>query len=785
MRSAEPRGNDLVAGRYQVIRRLGAGGMGEVHEALDMRAPGRRVALKVLDAALADDPRVAARFLREAETASAIRHPGVVSIHGVETDPARGPVVVMELLEGTSLDRVLAQRLLGAEEAAALGIEVCEALAAAHACGVVHRDIKPGNLLLLREPCGGASVKVLDFGIASAAGAPALTAPGEFLGTPTFASPEQLAADPAVDARSDVYSLGATLFAAVTGGPPRPHPDAELRSPERIREALARSGAPAPFLRAVEVALAPRPDERHASARAMAAALREALGDGAARLTGRLRALSEPTDIVDAPRTARGRMRRPRSPEETADAGAGAPPRPRSPEETADAGAGAPPRPRGPEETADAGAGAGAPRRSLQAASAPRAAAAVLVLAGALACWAAGKDAPPPALQARRAAAALSSPAVAARERALDGALERTCRSWGRALTARQHDGGGFSGIRQAPPAAWDTAQQLYALLVADRACGGILAEPARRAALGFLHASRGEHGWAGAPTHAGVVQATTVAAAWAALAFAGAGDADGAARALDVLTAAQHADGGFALGAGPGASPASAGYPTVMALWALVEAGQALPASSAARGRAAGEGAAAYLRRALAGDAAPGHAAAVRGVAGLLEQAAWVLWRARAAHPGAEDAGLAAPLAAELIARCSPEPDASAPRSGFTCARRPNDDGSVKLDLRQGAEPIGLSTFWFPWAGLASAALAAEPAALDGPTRGRLASLARWAEAHIAASPELDALEAYVLSEHLLAASVLLEQRRGRASNPSAGAVVFGRGAAASGGQR
>jgi eukaryotic-like serine/threonine-protein kinase len=204
----------VLAGRYRLAKLLGRGGFSEVWQAEDSLL-GRAVAVKVFTAS-AGQADLVARFHREARTVAGLRHPNVVVVFdaGIDGDV---PYVVMELLAGPSLDGVLAMRgplpvelALGYVEQAAAG------LAAAHDAGVVHRDIKPGNLVLDSD----GTLKVVDFGIASLASASmSLTASGVTLGTPAYLSPEQAAGRPA-EPRSDLYALGCVLYALLTGNPP-------------------------------------------------------------------------------------------------------------------------------------------------------------------------------------------------------------------------------------------------------------------------------------------------------------------------------------------------------------------------------------------------------------------------------------------------------------------------------------------------------------------------------------------------------------------------------------
>jgi serine/threonine-protein kinase len=204
----------LVSGRYELVRRIGAGGMATVWKARDT-VLDRAVAVKVVDLAVTDDPALAERLQREAVAAASITHPDVVTVHdaGVADGVA---YVVMTLVEGRDLAAVLAEQgPLPVVDALRLGARVAGALAAVHAAGVVHRDLKPANVLLQGE-----DVTLVDFGIASLDRAQAsLTATGTVIGTAQAMSPEQARGETATPA-SDVYGLGCLLTTALTGTPP-------------------------------------------------------------------------------------------------------------------------------------------------------------------------------------------------------------------------------------------------------------------------------------------------------------------------------------------------------------------------------------------------------------------------------------------------------------------------------------------------------------------------------------------------------------------------------------
>ena len=200
----------LSAGRYRIARELGRGGMASVYLAHDEEL-GRDVAVKYLAEHLSGDDAFRARFVREARLAGRLAHPNIVRVYDVGELEGR-PFIVMEYVPGTSLDRA---GLLSAAGAVDVGIQACAGLQHAHDAGLVHRDVKPANLLLRDDGV----LKIADFGIARASESTRHTQAGTLLGTAAYLAPEQIAGGEA-SAASDIYALGAVLYELLTGRPP-------------------------------------------------------------------------------------------------------------------------------------------------------------------------------------------------------------------------------------------------------------------------------------------------------------------------------------------------------------------------------------------------------------------------------------------------------------------------------------------------------------------------------------------------------------------------------------
>ncbi|WKD36119.1 serine/threonine-protein kinase [Streptomyces xanthophaeus] len=290
----------LLEGRYRLERRLGAGGMGEVWQARDLRLD-REVAVKVISRGVAGDHLLEERFRKEARTAAGLTHPRIVTVHDhgeVEVEGSPVLFLVMELVRGRPLTAVLRDHRSGVDPAAVVrwAVQICEGLAAAHRAGVVHRDIKPANIMV--HGPAEADVTICDFGIARFAEetGTGLTATGAAIGTPTYMSPEQARGDRRIDGRSDLYSLGCMLYELLAGRPPFTGSGLSVLSqhltgePAPIRD--LRPGVPEELERLVLELLAKEPSSRPADAQQVIDRLRK--GAAGARSRSRSRTVADP-----------------------------------------------------------------------------------------------------------------------------------------------------------------------------------------------------------------------------------------------------------------------------------------------------------------------------------------------------------------------------------------------------------------------------------------------------------------------------------------------------------
>jgi eukaryotic-like serine/threonine-protein kinase len=207
----------ILSGRYEIGDRLGAGGMSSVHQATDLILE-RTVAVKILAEHLSDDERFVARFRREALAVAKLIHPNIVQVYDTGIDDGRH-YIVMECVQGRSGAQILQrQGPLDAETTAEVGTQACAGLDYAHRRGIIHRDVKPGNLMIVGGPVGGGelTVKLTDFGIARAVEQTRITQVGSVVGTAAYLSPEQVRGEEATPA-TDVYALGVVLYQFLTG----------------------------------------------------------------------------------------------------------------------------------------------------------------------------------------------------------------------------------------------------------------------------------------------------------------------------------------------------------------------------------------------------------------------------------------------------------------------------------------------------------------------------------------------------------------------------------------
>jgi eukaryotic-like serine/threonine-protein kinase len=250
---------------YRVIERLGGGAMGVVYKAIDTRLD-RPVALKFLPPDLTRDDEARQRLIQEAKAASALDHPNICTVYDVDTTPEGQSFIAMSYYDGETLKRRIGKGPMPVVESLDIAIQVANGLAKAHAAGIIHRDIKPANLMITADGV----VKVVDFGVAKVLDQTGLTQPGMAIGTVAYMSPEQVNGEP-IDGRTDVWSLGATLYEMLAGRPPfeGEHPLAVMKAIDSRQPAglgTLRADLPDEVLRIVEHAMQKSRDQRYGSA---------------------------------------------------------------------------------------------------------------------------------------------------------------------------------------------------------------------------------------------------------------------------------------------------------------------------------------------------------------------------------------------------------------------------------------------------------------------------------------------------------------------------------------
>ncbi len=270
----EPRPGSIVDGKYVVEKVLGEGGMGVVVAATHLGLE-QKVAIKFLANEAMRNKEAVERFQREAKVAAKVKSEHVTRVHDVGTVDGGGPYIVMEYLDGRDLGQILDEdEKLGVGDACEIALQACEALAEVHAAGIVHRDLKPSNLFVTRRADGSPCAKLLDFGISKftvhpddSSVDPALTATATIMGSPSYMSPEQLKSTKEVDARTDVWSLGAVLYEALTGKPAFraetvPQVCAMIASDDPPPPSTLRSSLPSDLEQAILGCLEKKPENR-------------------------------------------------------------------------------------------------------------------------------------------------------------------------------------------------------------------------------------------------------------------------------------------------------------------------------------------------------------------------------------------------------------------------------------------------------------------------------------------------------------------------------------------
>jgi serine/threonine protein kinase len=296
MRASMLTAGDILDGRYQISALIAAGGMGQVFRARRIRL-GDDVAIKVIRHTAGDDPELHERFISEGRTCAALRHPSIVSVLDVGIDREAGPFLVMEFLNGPSLSQEIAAGPLPLDKVCRITTDLASALDLAHSRGLVHRDLKPGNIVAHRYDTGDVVYKIVDFGIGimrnTSDATTRMDVTGRIMGTLAYASPEQLSGE-TVDGRSDIYSFGVVVFEMLTGRPPFVDSDGRTLLTKQLlatppRPSDLRTGLDAHVDEVVLKALAKEPDGRWNTATAFAraiAGLQSPTGEGDALPAG-------------------------------------------------------------------------------------------------------------------------------------------------------------------------------------------------------------------------------------------------------------------------------------------------------------------------------------------------------------------------------------------------------------------------------------------------------------------------------------------------------------------
>jgi len=271
--------SDAPFGPFQILGKLGEGTMGTVYRAFDPNLE-RQLAIKILSPTASRSPELVQRFEREAKLLASLKHVGVATVFGFGSHEGRH-YMALELVDGRSLDVLIAQKgVIPPRRASGIAVQLLDALEAVHALGIIHRDVKPGNVMVVRRG-GSDHVKLLDFGVAKlqeqpSGGVKQITEPGTVVGTIDYMAPEIVAGEE-VDPRTDVYAAGAVLYEMLIGRPPfrgrayevmKQHLHDPPEAPRKFKPEL-----PEALEAVVLKALAKKPPERFESARTMAAAL--------------------------------------------------------------------------------------------------------------------------------------------------------------------------------------------------------------------------------------------------------------------------------------------------------------------------------------------------------------------------------------------------------------------------------------------------------------------------------------------------------------------------------